>query len=618
MATLADLQVKVGVDSRGVSTGSREVESKFSRLWDTVKNGAIVAGAAIGGAVMASLVKAMDTEAAVDKLAASLDASAQDAERFGQVAGDLYADAWGESMSDVTNAIGAVISSVDGMRSATNSDLEAMTAKALTLADTFEIDVARAAQVAGQAVRSGLARDATQSMDLLAAALARVPANVREDLLDALDEYGPFLTSIGVTGSRAFALLVAGAQKGMYGIDKTGDALKEFTIRATDMSTASKVGFDILGLSQEKLAKQLLTGGVTATRAFDQIIAGLRGIKDPVQQSQAALALFGTPLEDLNVSEIPKFLDMLAKSQLGLEGVEGAADRMSQTLGDNASTKLTAFKRTVEQGVTNALVGLLDRLQAFVRDPQIQAWWADLQVRMRTIADEWLPRLKTAWEGLVKAFVENKEEILTVLSIVGKVLGFLVTQGISQLGAFIAYLGFVVRAVTGVKTAVGSAVDWITGKWNAFIGFFRRLPGAVGAAAAAMGNSISSPLKAAFNSIAGFWNATVGKLSFTIPSWVPNIGGRGFNMPDIPRLADGAIVRARPGGVLARIAEGGRDEAVVPLPRGVASAGLGGGSSSAELKLDPRSAGSGLERMFLSWLQGALRTNGLKIVSANG
>jgi hypothetical protein len=54
-------------------------------------------------------------------------------------------------------------------------------------------------------------------------------------------------------------------------------------------------------------------------------------------------------------------------------------------------------------------------------------------------------------------------------------------------------------------------------------------------------------------------------------------------------LAQGALVRARPGGTLAVIGEGRYDEAVVPLPRGRASVGGGdvhihieGGLDSAE------------------------------------
>jgi hypothetical protein len=73
--------------------------------------------------------------------------------------------------------------------------------------------------------------------------------------------------------------------------------------------------------------------------------------------------------------------------------------------------------------------------------------------------------------------------------------------------------------------------------------------------------------KSLFNGIAKLWNSTVGKLAFNIPSWVPVIGGKGFEVPEIPMLADGGIVT---GPTLALIGERG-PEAVVPL------SGRGGG-----------------------------------------
>ena len=69
--------------------------------------------------------------------------------------------------------------------------------------------------------------------------------------------------------------------------------------------------------------------------------------------------------------------------------------------------------------------------------------------------------------------------------------------------------------------------------------------------------------KTVFNGIATVWNNTVGKLKFTIPSWVPGIGGKGFDVPDIPMLAQGGIVNSP---TLALIGEAG-PEAVVPLDR---------------------------------------------------
>jgi hypothetical protein len=80
--------------------------------------------------------------------------------------------------------------------------------------------------------------------------------------------------------------------------------------------------------------------------------------------------------------------------------------------------------------------------------------------------------------------------------------------------------------------------------------------------------------KAMFNGIASLWNNTFGKLSFKIPSFVPGIGGKGFDVPNIPMLADGGIVNRA---TLAVIGESG-PEAVVPLSR-AGEFGMGGGNN---------------------------------------
>jgi hypothetical protein len=76
--------------------------------------------------------------------------------------------------------------------------------------------------------------------------------------------------------------------------------------------------------------------------------------------------------------------------------------------------------------------------------------------------------------------------------------------------------------------------------------------------------------KTVFNGIASAWNNTVGKISFSIPDWVPKIGGKGFDMPNIPMLANGGIVTSP---TLALIGEAG-PEAVIPLSQ---MGNMGGG-----------------------------------------
>ena len=336
----------------GQETGKRFSE-KFLKAAALVGTGAL----AVGGVFVAALTKGMNLEPATDKVAASLGLTTVEAEKAAKAAGKVYTSNWGESMEDAAERTGVVISSIAGMREASADEVARMTGLFSGFADGFEVDISRATQVVGQMVSTGLASNAEEGLDLLTASLQKVPVAVREDVMDAVDEYGPFMKSLGISGEAAMTLLADSAEKGMFGIDKTGDALKEFTIRATDMSSTTGGAYKALGLSQEKMTQDLLAGGEQGSQAFAKIIGGLESMEDPVAQSQAALALFGTPLEDLNASEIPKFIERLANMDGGLGDVAGASQRMGEQMSGNASSNIQSFLRTIEQGAVEYIGG---------------------------------------------------------------------------------------------------------------------------------------------------------------------------------------------------------------------------------------------------------------------
>lgn len=310
------------------------------------------AGVAAGTAIAAGLLTSMDNEKLNNKMAASLGLNPQEQATAGAAAGKIYADNYGSSMEDVTGAVEGVMSSIKGMRTASQADIQDVTKDVLNLAAAFEIDTGRAAQVAGQMITSGIATDAKNATDLLAGTLSKVPKNVREDIMDAVDEYSPFMTSLGIKGEEAMGILATSSEKGMYGIDKTGDALKEFTIRSTDMSKATGEAYKALGMDQEKMSGRLLAGGDTAKKAFGEIIAGLQTMEDPVEQSQAALALFGTPLEDLSVTEIPKFLGAIDPMGDKFASLKGKAAELDGTLSGGTANSFATLQRSAETAMS--------------------------------------------------------------------------------------------------------------------------------------------------------------------------------------------------------------------------------------------------------------------------
>jgi phage-related minor tail protein len=393
-------------------------------------------------------------------------------------------------MGEVTTAVEDVISSIDGMASASNAELQAVTASVLDIATAFEVDVSDAARTAGILLKTGLAGDATEAADLITRSLQSVPASLRGEILEATQEYGQFFDAVGLDGPQALKLLTDGAENGQIGIDKMGDAIKEFTIRATDMSTASVDAFDAIGLDAQKMANDLLAGGDTARDAFDTIVDGLQGIEDPADRANAAIALFGTPLEDIGVRDIPQFLAGLQDLDGGLSDVSGAAAAMGDTLNDNVATRLEALKRGAETLLTDGIgalfAGFDQAAVVAVRFAQAfggaAAAFEPVRVALVELATEAGTRLGPVFAD-VGARIQN--DLLPALNefatAMAPIVEFIVTNvGPQIVGVFEAVgtvLGGLVDIVAGVFSTIAAVIqgDW-SGAWD---GVLKILGGAV-------------------------------------------------------------------------------------------------------------------------------------------
>jgi phage-related protein len=135
---------------------------------------------------------------------------------------------------------------------------------------------------------------------------------------------------------------------------------------------------------------------------------------------------------------------------------------------------------------------------------------------------------------------------------------------------------FITRHWDQIKAGVAAAKDFIVGTWNAVMGFIGGLPGRLTSIANQMWEGFKSAVRGAVNFLIDAWNRLDFGIHVHLPSW---LGGMGFDIddviPDIPRLAEGALVPRRPGGVLALLGEGREDELVVPLSRVPALAARG-------------------------------------------
>lgn len=356
MANLADLTVGVGVKLAEFNAGMRKIPERASeaaggvvdkfkamapKLEAAAKAGAVAAGAAL----VVGATEGLEREALGDKLAGQLRLSESESKAAGKIAGGLYSDAYGESLAQVNEAVAGVVGG--SLAELGDSDaVERLSTKALNLASAFDGDVTDAVGRAGVLMRTGLAKDADEAFDLIVAGAQEVTPELRDELADATREYSKHFADLGFSGSEAFGLLASADDQ--FTLDKTGDAIKELSIRATDMSALSVAAFETMGLDAEKMSGRILAGGDTARGAFDELVDGLRAIKDPTEQANTAIALFGTPIEDLGTAQIPGFLESLDNMGGGLGDVTGRADELGDTLNSNGKTRVEQFKRKFE------------------------------------------------------------------------------------------------------------------------------------------------------------------------------------------------------------------------------------------------------------------------------
>lgn len=551
------------------------VDKAFELFQENAGKAAAGAAAAfVGHQIGNALAANLDADQVNRELSASLGATPEQAARYGAAAAGLYRDAWGESMGEVSDAVEAVTSSMSGMRDAAQEDLERISSRAMDTARAFDMGVGEAATAAGLLMQTGLAANADEAFDLIVAGLQRVPVELRGEVMDATREYSQYFAQLGLDGEQAMGALVAASANGQYAIDKTGDALKELTIRGTDMSVASQEAYAAAGLSAQQMSQALLAGGDQGAQALGQIVDGLLSMEDPTAQATAAIALFGTPLEDIGTDKIPEFLTALQSASGGLEDVDGAAEAMSATLNGSPATTVEEWRRRA-QGFAQDLVDLPGPLGDVALG--VQAFGGDTlnlagSIGSAVIAIRGMNLAKAA--ASVASGIATAAQWAWNAAISANPIGLIILA----IAALVAGIVLLVQNWDTVKAAGADAWAWILDAWSGAGDFFGDL-----------GDSIRNAFRGAFNAVAGLWNDSLGAIELNVPNWVPGIGGRKFEVPDIPLLAAGGTIMSAGWGIV-----GDAGPELLRLPVGAQVIPLSGADRSA----DPGRASAGPGNLY--------------------
>lgn len=631
-----------------------ELAKTAEKIGKAAKVAAGVTTAAIGAVGVASVKAYTEHQQAANSMAAATGAAGEQLEYLQDAMDTVYTDNYGESLQDVADAVSLVDRN---MKNISPDEIVEATEAALALQDTFEYGVEESTRAAA-AITKNFGGSAKEAFSLIAAG-AQNGLDYSGELIDTINEYSSQFSKLGFTADGMFQLLQSGADSTAWNLDKVGDAIKEFSIRAIDGSDTTVQAFQDLGYNANAMMETFAGGGEDANKAFFDVLNTLMDMDDQVKRDALGVALFGTMWEDLGAEA----MQAMADASTAAYDTQGALEQINSVRYNDLESAMQGVKRQAE----GILWTIGEQLEPYILDglnflsatviPNVQTAVEKLGGYVQSNV---IPTIKTAaqWIG------ENKDMLLTLAGAIttavgafmalrtagqaagaikgiGTVLGTAVKQGgllktvVGLLGGQFTVIIAIIAAVAGAFVILWNRSEQFRNAVMGILGRVQPLLQALGNFASMIWSNLAPALqfvaelilnglqnafvtiapivenimgvltgliefltgvfsgnwemawqgicdivsnlvqglvqivKLPINAIIGAVNSVIGAINncgFTIPDWVPVLGGKSFsiNLPTIPMLAAGGIATAP---TLAMIGEGGEPEAVMPLSK---------------------------------------------------
>lgn len=358
-----------------------------------------------------------------------------------------------------------------------------------------------------------------------------------DKLKKASDEAKRALTDVDAAAADSGATMRDSAQGASRLEDRLG-SLGSATTGAVDALDSLSGGLqavaDISDYSRER-AQRLARANVDVMQAQEDLNQSVRDSKQAsLDAGQAAIDLTQARLDE--ETALKEYNEAVREHGKGSEEARQASIDLSQ-----ASLDVKQAQEDQQQATRDAAQANIDAATAQVdlndamheaNPPQLQEWSEKLGL---------ITPLLTAVVG-VTSLVTAAQWAWNAATLASPVTWIVV-----GIVALIGVIALLVYKWDWVKEKGAAAWRWIKDAAEKSWNWIKKIPGWVGDAFGSIGSAISRPFKAAFNSVADAWNNTVGSLSWTVPGWVPGIGGNSLSVPDIPRFHTGGTVPGPPG-----------------------------------------------------------------------
>ena len=285
-------------------------------------------------------------------------------------------------------------------------DLKAFRNEVQAVADSFNADF-RETLIATNALSKQFGISANEALQLVKDGfLAGGDAN--GEFLDTLKEYPAYFKEAGISADQFVAIVTQTNKMGIFS-DKGVDAIKEANLRLREMTTATAEALDGIGISSEKVQKDLQTGTKTTFDVIQDVSAKLAKLPDNAATVGAAIAdIFGGPGEDAGL----QYLRTLKDISTNMDEVKGKAGVLAQlqeeqlqsqielqnalsglfdATGGNFETLTTQAKVFVNQGLTAIIKGVIDvvnyLIELYNESVLIRAIWNGIVAGFKTTFD---------------------------------------------------------------------------------------------------------------------------------------------------------------------------------------------------------------------------------------
>ena len=371
--------------------------------------------------------------------AAATGAAGEELEHLQAAMEGVYQNNFGDSLQDAADAVAMVDRN---LKNISPDEIQEATEAALALQDTFEYGVEESTRAAA-AITKNFGGSAKEAFSLIAAG-AQNGLDYSGELIDTINEYSSQFSKLGFTADGMFQLLQSGADSTAWNLDKVGDAIKEFSIRAIDGSDTTVQAFKDLGYNANAMMETFAGGGEDANKAFFDVLNTLMDMDDQVKRDALGVSLFGTMWEDLGTEA----MQAMADASTAAYDTQGALEQINSVRYNDLESAMQGVKRQAE----GILWTIGEQLEPYILDglnflsatviPNVQTAVEKLGGYVQSNV---IPTIKTAaqWIG------ENKDMLLTLAGAIG-----------TAVGAFMALrtAGQAAGAIKGIGTVLGTAV----------------------------------------------------------------------------------------------------------------------------------------------------------------